>query len=115
MSERELGWLLATLAMGAITFVLRAAPVWLPKAWLQSPLLRALNAALPLCVMVLLLLSSLSIGPQPEHPAHMLPAQLLALACVWLSYRLWRQVFVSMVIGVAALNGWLWLLSRLPL
>lgn len=114
MSEREMLWLLAVLLMGAITFVLRAAPVLLPKAWLQSPLLRALNRALPLCVMALLLLSSLAIGTAPQSPQspHLLIAQILALACVWLTYRWRRNVLLSMVVGVAAINGWLWALQR---
>lgn len=113
MTEREWLWLLAVVLMGAVTFVLRAAPLLLPKAWLNSPLLRALNLALPLCVMVLLLLASLAIGPTATAEPMLLPAQLLALACVWWSYRRWRQVFLSMVVGVAAINGWLWVLQRL--
>ena len=110
MSAQYWGWLLAVLAMGAVTFLLRAAPVLLPKAWLKSALLHALNFALPLSVMTLLILASLSLNKATAQPLY-LAAEILALLCVWLSYRQWRNVLVSMIIGGAALNGWLWVLG----
>lgn len=109
MSTQAWQWLLAVLSMGAVTFLLRAAPVLLPRVWLKSVLLHALNFALPLSVMVLLILASLSLDQAISQPRQLL-AEILALVCVWFSYRRWRNVLVSMITGVAALNGWLWLL-----
>ena len=73
-------------------------------------MLHALNFALPLSVMTLLILASLSLNKAAAQPLY-LAAEILALLCVWLSYRQWRNVLVSMIIGVAALNGWLWVLG----
>lgn len=110
MNAQPLNWLLAVLAMGAITFLLRAAPILLPKRWLKSALLHALNFALPLSVMTLLMLASLRLDRGQSQPRYLL-AEVLALAVVWLSYHCGRNVLMSMVAGVAALNGWLWLLG----
>lgn len=108
MNTQTLYWWLAVLAMGAVTFAIRAAPLFLPKIWLQSALLKALNFALPLCVMTLLILASLQLKQALVQPLYLL-AEVLALLLVLASYMRWRNVLVSMVVGVAALNGWLWL------
>lgn len=113
MMPDTLMWIMAVLAMGAVTFAIRAAPAVMPKRWLKSNLLMALNFALPLCVMTLLVLSSLHVDA-PSRSSYYLLAEILALSLVWLSYRLWRNVLVSMMVGVAALNGWLWLLANMP-
>lgn len=100
----------ATLCMGVITFLLRAFPTLVPKAWLQSRMLTALNFALPISVMVVLILASLSL----QTAGFALPrlgAEVLALATVLLTYVFWRNVFVSVIIGVASLNGFIWLLG----
>lgn len=110
MSNPAFIWLLSVLLMGGATYLLRAAPVLLPKTWLKSALLLALNFALPLSVMTVLILTSLSLDKAATSPRYLM-AEILALTCVWLSYRYWRNVLISMVIGVAALNGWLWLLG----
>lgn len=110
MNSQTVYWWIAVLAMGAVTFALRAAPLFLPKIWMQSALLKALNFALPLCVMTLLILASLKLDAAFSQPRYLL-AEVLSLLLVLASYMRWRNVLVSMVVGVAALNGWLWLLQ----
>lgn len=102
--------LASTVCMGIITFFLRAFPTLVPKSWLRSRVLTALNFALPISVMVVLILASLSL----QTAGFALPrlgAEVLALATVLLTYVFWRNVFVSVIIGVAALNGFIWLLG----
>ncbi len=103
-------FVVATLCMGLVTFILRAAPTMIPKLWLQSDLLRALNRALPLCVMVILTLVALPLDATDNTHLPLL-AQLVALVLVLLSYIKFRNVLVAMVVGVASLNGLLWLLD----
>ena len=50
----------ATLAMAAVTFITRALPALIPRKVLDTPWLHRLNESLPLSVMVLLILTSLS-------------------------------------------------------
>lgn len=101
------------LVMAAVTFFTRAVPIILPKRWLDSPLLLAINKSLPLSVMTLLILTSLSWHQDGQSTvlSELLLAQVLALVMVLLSYHVWRQLFISMVIGIASLNGLLVLLS----
>ena len=103
--DMTLNFWLAVLLMGALTFALRAAPLLLPKRWLQSQLLADLNAALPLCVLILLILAGLHIPAAPvEGNWGYLAAELLALLVVLLLYIRWRNVLLCMAAGVAALN-----------
>ena len=50
----------ATFAMAAETFITRALPALIPRKLLDTPWLHRLNESLPLSVMVLLILTSLS-------------------------------------------------------
>ncbi|MEN6670545.1 AzlD domain-containing protein [Psychrobacter sp. B38] len=107
----------ATLAMAAVTFVIRALPALIPKKLLDTPWLHRLNESLPLSVMVLLILTSLSYQDlsastgisSPEW--HLLLAQIGALLLVLFIYHVSRQLLVSMVVGIAAINGLLWLFT----
>ena len=102
-------FLLALLCMSVLTFVLRAAPTLLPRKWLESPWLGALNFALPLSVMAVLIMASLPLKPAfAQGQWVFLGAQILALVLVLLVYMRWRNVLVAMVTGVAALNGLLY-------
>lgn len=104
-------WMLgAIFAMGAVTFFLRAVPAIVPVRYLTSVWLRALNYALPLCVMTLLVLSSLSIDFEKFNHTRLL-CEIIALVLVVISYAYKRNVLISMVLGVAALNGALWLFN----
>lgn len=108
----------ATFAMAAVTFVTRALPALIPKKLLDTPWLHRLNESLPLSVMVLLILTSLSYqdlsATTGMHSAelHLLMAQIGALLLVLFIYHVSRQLLVSMVVGIAAINGLLWMFTQ---
>jgi len=110
--------ILATLAMAAVTFITRALPALIPRKILDTPWLHRLNESLPLSVMVLLILTSLSYQNLPaditfnNSELHLLMAQVGALILVLFVYHISRQLLVSMVVGIAAINGLFWILSR---
>lgn len=109
----------ATFAMAGVTFITRAIPALIPQKLLDKPWLHRLNESLPLSVLVLLILTSLSYPSlsltttmsSPE--LHLLLAQIGALLLVLLIYHLSHQLLVSMIAGIATLNGLLWLFSKL--
>ena len=109
----------ATFAMAAVTFITRALPALIPKNLLDTPWLHRLNESLPLSVMILLVLTSLSYQDLSARTGlqsaelHLLMAQIGALLLVLLVYHLSRQLLVSMVVGIAAINGLLWLFTQL--
>lgn len=100
------------LVMALVTFLTRVLPAVLPKKWLASSLLLAINKGLPLAVMTLLILSSLVWldDGQVFSLSPLLISQILALVMVLISYHLWNQLFVSMIVGIASLNIFLWLM-----
>ena len=114
--------ILATLAMAAVTFITRALPALIPKKLLDTPWLHRLNESLPLSVMVLLILTSLSYQGLSDNTGfqaglnsaevHLFMAQVGALLLVLFIYHLSRQLLVSMIVGIAAINGFLWLFTR---
>ena len=107
----------ATLAMAAVTFITRALPALIPRKVLDTPWLHRLNESLPLSVMVLLILTSLSYQNLPADIAlsdpelHLLMAQICALVLVLFIYHISRQLLVSMVVGIAAINGFVWIFT----
>ena len=105
--------LVAILAMAGVTLFTRMMPIILPKHLLDSPLLLAVNRGLPLAVMTLLILTSLQWQNTDNHDAlsPLLVSQLLALLVVLLSYHYWKQLLVSMLVGLASLNAFLWVFS----
>ena len=109
--------IMATFAMAAVTFVTRALPVLIPKKLLDTPWLHRLNESLPLSVMVLLILTSLSYQNLSKSTGinsaeiHLLMAQIGALLLVLFVYHISRQSLVSMVVGITAINGFLWLFN----
>lgn len=109
--------ILAILSMATVTFITRIVPTILPKKLLNARLFVAINQALPLTVMTLLILSSLqwrtSTATLHFGLSVMLIAQLLSLIIVLISYHVFRQLLVSMVIGLACLNGLLYVLQNL--
>ena len=107
----------ATFAMALVTFLTRLTPIILPKRLLDAPLLLAVNKALPLSVMTLLILTSLHWQQPKPMPNAMsvslglsplLVAEILALIVVLLSYHWKKQLLLSMLVGIASLNGFLW-------
>lgn len=107
----------ATFAMATVTFVIRALPALIPRKLLDTPWLHRLNESLPLSVMVLLILTSLSYQDLSVTTGinsaewYLLMAQIGALILVLLIYHISRQLLVSMVVGIAAINGLLWLFT----
>lgn len=107
----------ATFAMAAVTFITRAIPALIPQKMLDKPWLHRLNESLPLSVLVLLILTSLTYQDLTlttgfnSVELHLLLAQIGALLLVLLVYHLSRQLLISMIVGIAAINGLLWLLS----
>ena len=110
----------ATFAMALVTLLTRITPIILPKRLLDAPLLLAVNKALPLSVMTLLILTSLHWQQPKPMPNAMsvslglsplLVAEILALIVVLLSYHWKKQLLLSMLVGIACLNGFLWLLN----
>ena len=105
-------FLIALLCMSALTFFLRAAPTLLPNKFLQSRWLAALNFALPLSVMMILILASLSFNTALADGKWLrLLAEIMALALVLVVYKFSRNVLLAMITGVASLNGFLYLLT----
>ncbi len=104
--------LIAIFSMGLITFILRALPTIVPKEWLDSFLLKLLNFALPMSVMMVLILNSISIDFNDLNLLR-IGAEIGALLIVLGSYLAWRNVFLSVILGVASLNGFLALFSLL--
>lgn len=108
----------ATLAMAAVTFITRALPSLIPRKVLDTPWLHRLNESLPLSVMVLLIFTSLTYSGLSADIAlnnaelHLLMAQVGALCLVLLVYHISRQLLVSMVVGIAAINGLLWVFTN---
>lgn len=96
------------IVMTVITFTLRAFPLIVPKRILTSRYLKSLNVAFPISVMMLLVLDSLGVDIHAFVPADII-CKLLALVVVFFSYYFWRNVFMSIIVGVAALNLFLWL------
>jgi branched-subunit amino acid transport protein AzlD len=91
-------WILLVV-MSGITILLRAFPLLMPRALLRTPWMLRLNQELPLCVMVILVVHSLA-SPGATAP---LPAELLALVAVAVTYLRWRNALLSVVTGLATL------------
>ena len=103
---------LSVLVMGTITFFLRAFPVLVPRKILESCYLKSLNIAFPISVMTLLVLASVGLKLEAPDPID-LSAKVLSLFIVFLSYHYFKNVFLSIMLGVAALNGFLYLFAML--
>lgn len=111
MNVNNSTFLIVLIATTLTTFFLRAAPIVIPRKWLASPLLQALNRYLPLCVMVALVLTTFTKFESPIFvPA---TAQVLALIVVLMSYIRFKNVLLSMILGVSSLNGFLFLFDRM--
>ncbi len=104
-------FLIVLIVTALTTFCLRAAPIIIPRKWLASPLLQALNRYLPLCVMGALVLATFTKFEPPLWAP--VGAQLLALGIVLLSYIRFNNVLLSMILGVGSLNGLLFLFDKI--
>lgn len=108
MSHSEILMMFAALIFG--TQLCRFLPQFLPKKVLSSPMLQKLNKNLPLVIMLLLVLTSLSL-PKNGEGLSLFLAQLLALGCVIGSYIWLKNTFLSVALGILSVNGFLWLLG----
>ncbi|MBE2896397.1 AzlD domain-containing protein [Pasteurellaceae bacterium HPA106] len=95
--------LITLLGMAGAMVICRGFPLLMPASWLQMRWLQALNQMLPLCIMLILLLSSLSL---PTLSGDWLPfaRELAALCVVLISYRTWHNTLLSVVIGIVSIN-----------
>ena len=100
--------LLSLAGMGAAILFCRALPLFLPQRWLQLGWLQSLNQTLPLCIMLILLFSSLSVPDNQETALFAsftyLLFEIIALIAVLFSYIWWRNTLLSVVIGVVGIN-----------
>lgn len=92
------------------TQLCRFFPEFLPKKVLAHPILQKLNKMLPLAILMLLVLTSLSV-PHSRSEMPLFFAQLLALGLVVFSYQKLKNTFLSVALGILSLNGFIWLLS----
>lgn len=92
------------------TQLCRFIPEFLPKKVLAHPILQKLNKMLPLVIMLLLVLTSLSV-PHNQAELPMFTAQIFALICVVLSYKWLKNTLLSVALGILSLNGGLWVLG----
>ena len=87
------------LAMGAVTFALRALP-FVGAQWLRKhPMVQRLGKFLPLAIMTLLLVHSM-VGSAQEHPAGPWP-EVLAIVVVVLLQWWCRNPLLSIMTGTA--------------
>lgn len=105
----------AIAAMAGVTLLTRCLPTLLPRRLLDAPLLIAINKALPLSVMTLLIMTSLPWQQRQQLVtlSPLLVAEILALVVVLFSYHLKKQLLLSMLIGIISVNGFLWVFTLL--
>lgn len=108
MSTNDILMMFASLVLGSQ--ICRFLPEFLPKKVLSSPILQKLNKMLPLVIMLLLLLTSLTF-PKSGESWGFIFAQLFALICVLGSYIWLKNTFLSVALGILSLNLFLWGLS----
>lgn len=102
--------LIGIILMGGITLILRAFPTIVPQRLLRQRWLLALNFALPMAVMTILIMASLNLFTE-QFTMTRLSAEIIALVFVLLSYIRWRNVFISLAVGIGSLNALLSLLQ----
>lgn len=108
MTNWEIVLMLTALTLG--TQLPRFVPLVLPKSLLAHPILQKLNKMLPLVIMLLLVLTSLSI-PKAEESYTLLSVQLLALISVVASYKWRNNILLSVALGILNLNVLLWVMG----
>lgn len=102
--------LVGIILMGGITLILRAFPTLVPQRLLRQLWLLALNFALPMAVMTILIMASLNLFTE-QFTMTRLSAEIIALVFVLLSYIRWHNVFISLAVGIGSLNAILLLLQ----
>lgn len=100
--------ILTMFGMAVAIFACRALPLFLPQRWLQLGWLQHLNRTLPLCIMLILLFSSLTIPNDFSAALMTTVREVLALSAVLASYIWLRNMLLSVVIGVVGINLLYW-------
>lgn len=108
MTNWEIILMLTALTLG--TQLPRFVPLVLPKSLLAHPILQKLNKMLPLVIMLLLVLTSLSL-PKANESYTLFSAQLLALISVVASYKWLNNILLSVALGILNLNVLLWVMG----
>ncbi|MGX2975504.1 AzlD domain-containing protein [Ursidibacter arcticus] len=108
MDTLHIIYMLIALTLG--TQLCRFLPFFLPKNLMDHPVLQKLNRILPLVIMALLLITSVSI-PQNNQGYPLFSAQVLALVSVVISYKYLNNILLSVALGILNLNLLLWLFS----
>lgn len=108
MSLNDILIMFVALVLG--TQICRFLPEFLPKKVLSSPILQKLNKMLPLVIMLLLLLTSVTF-PQNGESMNLFFAQILALVCVLASYIWLKNTFLSVALGILGVNVFLSILG----
>lgn len=101
--------IMAFVALVVGTQICRFIPYFLPKFVLESAILQKLNDILPLVILVLLVITSLKL-PESKADLSYFFAQLLALGCVILSYKWLNNILLSVVVGIASINFFVWVM-----
>lgn len=101
MTTIDIIYMLIALMLG--TQLCRFLPLFLSKSILSSPILQKLNKILPLVIMILLVLTSLSL-PKENENYHVFIVQIIALIGVILSYKWLKNILVSVGIGILTVN-----------
>ena len=89
----------AVLAMGMVTFGLRALPFLLPGHWQNHRIMQRIRTQLPPAIMLILVIFSLSRIPWGDWP-HGLP-EMVAVIGVAALHLTFRSMIVSVVVGTA--------------
>ena len=104
--------IIGILLMGTITLILRAFPALVPQRLLRQRWLLALNYALPMAVMTILIMASLNYFSESYEPSRFI-AEIIAIIFVLISYIRWNNVFISLAVGIGTLNGVLTLMQSM--
>ncbi|QIM62129.1 branched-chain amino acid transport [Pasteurellaceae bacterium Orientalotternb1] len=108
MTSWEMILMLVALTLG--TQLPRFIPQVLPKALLAHPILQKLNKMLPLVIMLLLVLTSLSM-PTATNGYSLFFAQIVSLFTVVLSYKWLNNILLSVGLGILNVNLLLWIMG----
>lgn len=96
--------IIALLSMSATIIFCRTLPLMLPRRWLNSRWIYRLNQQLPLCIMIVLLLSSLSLKGDISASILTIVSELITITAVILSYHWKRNILLSVAVGIIILN-----------
>ncbi|MCO5414748.1 MULTISPECIES: AzlD domain-containing protein [Ralstonia] len=86
--------------MSVLTVLLRASPLMINRTVLRSRPVTQLNQELPLCVMAVLVANALGSSGMSSQ----IGLELIALCGVALTYLMWRNALLSVIVGIGGLT-----------